>query len=252
MSLSLLDHPVISERYFFPRPGRLAEPFWVDCGDVRLGCFYRQVDPAAKTIVHFHGNGEIVEDYLGDFVAIIEQMGCNLFLAELRGYGCSSGVPQLGRMLDDVAPLIRAIGQPEENLILFGRSVGSIFAIHAASLFPKVAGLILESAVADVLERLLLRLDPAELGASRQDLEAEVDARLNHQRKLAAYPGPALVMHAAHDGLVDVSHGERLHLWAAGPKTLKIFPRGNHNDIMFVNAREYFAQIEAFLDCFQP
>lgn len=247
MSPSILDHPVISERYFFPRTSRLAQPFWVDCGDARLACSYHETDPAARTLIHFHGNGEIVADYLGDFVALIQAMGCNLLLAELRGYGASSGLPQLGRMLDDVTPILQSLGQPPERLILFGRSVGSIFAVHGASLLPGVAGLIVESGVADVLERLLLRLAPAELGVTRAQLAAEVTARLDQQAKMRSFAGPTLVMHTRHDGLVDVSHGERLHAWAAGPKTLKIFPRGNHNDIMYVNGREYFATVAGFV-----
>ena len=244
---SILDHRLISERYFFPRAGRFADPFWVDCGDARLACSYHEIDPAAKTLVHFHGNGEIVDDWQGDFVRLIQQMGCNCFLAELRGYGQSSGWPQLGKMLDDVVPTIEALQRPASELIFFGRSVGSIFAIEAASRFPNAAGLVIESGVADVLERLLLRVDPAELGVSSEELDAEVDRRLNHRRKLAAYPGPLLVLHTQHDGLVDVSHGQRLYDWAPGRKTLKIFPQGNHNDIMFVNAREYFSLLAEFI-----
>ena len=59
----LLDHPVISGRYFYPLDGDFPDPFWVDCGDARLACSYHEVDPAAKTLVHFHGNGEIVADW---------------------------------------------------------------------------------------------------------------------------------------------------------------------------------------------
>lgn len=126
-SASLLDHPLISDRYFFPRPGRCPEPFWVDCGDARLACCYLQVEPAAGTLVHFHGNGEIVDDYLEDFVDLVAQMGWNCLLVEYRGYG------------------------------------------------------------------------------------------------------------------------ERLYQWAAGKKRLLKFARGDHNDLMFVNAREYFNAMGDFL-----
>lgn len=248
MSKELLNHRLISERYFFPRQGGFAEPFWVDCGDARLACSYHEIDPQAKTLVHFHGNGEIVDDWQGDFVSLIQQMGCNCFLAELRGYGQSSGQPQLGKMLDDVVPTIEALGKPTNELIFFGRSVGSIFAIEAAARFPEVAGMILESGVADVLERLLLRVHPHELGCGPTELETAVTASLNHRQKMVGYKGPVLVMHTEYDGLVDVSHGQRLYDWAGGQKTLKIFSRGNHNDIMFVNAREYFTLIRDFID----
>ena len=64
---------------------------------------------------------------------------------------------------------------------------------------------------------------------------------------MAAYPGPLLVMHTQYDGLVDVSHGQRLYDWATGEKTLKVFGQGNHNDIMFVNVREYFSLLADFI-----
>jgi len=247
MSKDLLNHQLISERYFFPRGGALSDPFWVDCGDARLACSYHEIDPAAKTLVHFHGNGEIVDDWCGDFVSLIHQMGCNCFLAELRGYGQSTGEPQFGKMLEDVLPTIEALGKPASELIFFGRSVGSIFAIEAAARFPNSAGLVLESGVADVRERLLLRVSPEELGVTDGEFDTVVADYLDHQKKLAAYPGPVLVMHTQNDGLVDVSHGQRLHQWAAGEKQLKIFTHGNHNDIMFVNDREYFTLLGEFV-----
>ncbi len=244
----ILNHHLISERYFFPRAGNFPNPFWVDCGDAQLACSYHEIDPTAKTLIHFHGNGEIVDDWQGDFVTLIQQMGCNVFLAELRGYGQSTGEPQLGKMIEDVVPTVEALQKPANELIFFGRSVGSIFAIEAAAKFPQAAGLVLESGVADVLERLLLRVESGELGVTAEELEMVVDQQLNHQRKLSNYPGPVLVMHTQHDGLVDVSHGQRLYDWVPGRKKLKIFPHGNHNDIMYVNAREYFQLLAKFVD----
>ena len=244
----ILNHHLISERYFFPRAGNFPNPFWVDCGDAQLACSYHEIDPTAKTLIHFHGNGEIVDDWQGDFVTLIQQMGCNVFLAELRGYGQSTGEPQLGKMIEDVVPTVEALQKSANELIFFGRSVGSIFAIEAAAKFPQAAGLVLESGVADVLERLLLRVESGELGVTAEELEMVVDQQLNHQRKLSNYPGPVLVMHTQHDGLVDVSHGQRLYDWVPGRKKLKIFPHGNHNDIMYVNAREYFQLLAKFVD----
>jgi alpha-beta hydrolase superfamily lysophospholipase len=244
----LLDHPLISDRYFFPRAGSFTDPFWVDCDGARLACSYHELDPKAKTLVHFHGNGEIVDDWQGDFVKLVQQMGCNCFLAELRGYGQSSGEPQLGQMLKDVVPTINSLGRSEEDLIFFGRSVGSIFALEAVVRFPQAAGLILESGVADVLERLLHRVDPSELGVCDNEFRQEIEGQLDHQAKLASYPGPVLVLHTEHDGLVDVSHGQRLYDWSVGKKSIKIFAQGDHNSIMFENAREYFALVDRFIN----
>jgi hypothetical protein len=36
MNPSILDHPLVSERYFYPRNEVFENPFWVDCGDVSM------------------------------------------------------------------------------------------------------------------------------------------------------------------------------------------------------------------------
>lgn len=75
----LLNHPLISQRYFFPRRGCLSVPFMVAVDGAQLACSYHEIDPQAKTLVHFHGNGEIVDDWLDGFVEAIGQTGCNCF-----------------------------------------------------------------------------------------------------------------------------------------------------------------------------
>jgi len=245
---SLLDHPLISERYFFPRADAPQQPFWVDCVDgTRLACAYQVTNPEAPTIVHFHGNGEVVVDYLDGFSELITRMGCNCFLAEFRGYGGSTGTPRLGKMLADVSPTIEALGCAEEKIILFGRSVGSLFAIKAAGLFPNVAGMILESAVADPVERLLLRVDPGELGTTPAMLVKAVNDAIDIKGIMSDFSRPTLLMHTLHDGLIDVSHAERLADWCGGPARLNIFPLGNHNTIMYANGPQYFGLVNDFL-----
>ncbi len=249
MGSSILDHPLISQRYFFPRRFPPPRPFWVDCGDdVRLACHLLapHADDDALTIVHFHGNGEIVADYLGGEEERFTGLGLNLFLSEYRGYGGSSGVPLLGTMLDDVPRIIEALGLPEQRLLLFGRSVGSIYAIRAAHCFPKVAGLVIESGIAEPLERLLLRVRPDELGVDIDELRQVCTERLDHRRILTGFHRPLLVLHTRHDGLVDCDNARRLHEWAAGPKRLRIFEQGDHNSIMLFNQAEYFAEVENF------
>lgn len=243
----ILNHPVISERYFFPRKTTIAQPFWVECEGARLACAYHETKAGGFTIVHFHGNGEVVADYLDDFPDLISRMGCNCFLTEFRGYGGSTGTPQLGCMLDDVQQTIAAIKQPRDKLILFGRSVGSLFAIKAAEFFPDVAGLILESAIADPLERLLLRIHPEELGTTTAGLEEAVKKAINIQLIMSRFTKPTLILHTRHDGLIDASHAERLAGWCGGPVRLEIFPQGNHNDIMFVNGQRYFTLVHDYV-----
>lgn len=247
MSASPFDHPLISERYFFPRAEPPPRPFLVRAGEVALACSRHVSDPARPTLVHFHGNGEVVADYLPDLPAWVEAQGWNLFLAEYRGYGGSTGRPALVGMLDDTLAIHAALGT-SGPVAVFGRSVGSIYAIEYAHRVPGVVGLALESGIADPLQRVLLRVSPDELGVTRTALEAEARRRLDHQAKLGAFRGRLLVLHAEHDDLVGVDHARRNHAWCGSPsKTLRVLPRGDHNTILAANPSEYLSALAEFL-----
>lgn len=248
MTDPILDHPALSARYFYPWPNRFAEPFFVNGPGYRLGCRYRHVSDDYPTIIHFHGNGETVADYLDDFEERIVAMGANLLLAEYRGYGMSSGKPGLVAMLEDVRLITEASRAPAERIIFFGRSLGSLYAVHGASLYPQAAGLIVESGLADPLERILVRVEPNQVGATPDSLRSAVDRHLNQQQKIGAFRGRVLIMHTRNDDLVDVSHAERLYDWAHEPKERLIFDRGDHNTIMAVNAAAYFEAVERIVE----
>jgi pimeloyl-ACP methyl ester carboxylesterase len=247
MTDPFLDHPIISSRYFYPWPNSFAEPFFVEGNGFRLGCRYCRVHEDAPTIIHFHGNGESVADYLGEFEERITGLGANLLLAEYRGYGMSSGVPALAAMLEDVELIVKASGAPPERVIFFGRSLGSLYALHGAALYPRAAGLIIESGLADPLERILVRVEPREVGATMEQLRGSVERCFNQREKIAAFKGRVLIMHTRNDDLVSVSHAERLYAWANEPKQLLVFERGDHNTILPVNLEAYFAALGKFI-----
>lgn len=247
MSDPFLDHPLLSGRYFYPWPNRFEEPFPVEGDGFRLGCRFNRGCADAPTIIHFHGNGESVADYLGEFERRINGLGANLLLAEYRGYGMSSGEPALAAMLEDVELIVEASGVPQEQIVFFGRSLGSLYALQGAARYPRAAGVIIESGLADPLERILVRIEPHEVGATPDRLRASVDRCLNQREKIAAFKGRVLVMHTRHDDLVSVSHAERLYAWANQPKELLIFERGDHNTILPANQEEYFRAVETFI-----
>ena len=181
-----------------------------------------------------------------DFAPALTARGLDVVLAEYRGYGGSSGTPALVGMLDDTLRIADAIGVDPARLYLYGRSVGSIYALHLASQRP-VAGLILESGIANVLQRLAIRLDPQELGISDEQLREAVASALDHQAKLEAYAGPVLVLHTRHDHLVPVSHAQKLARWAGDRGRLVIYERGDHNSIHYANGEAILDEVQAFV-----
>ena len=78
-------------------------------------------------------------------------------------------------------------------------------------------------------------------------MRASVQRCFDQREKIAAFTGRVLVMHTSNDDLVSVSHAERLHAWANGPKQLLVFERGDHNTILSANQEPYFAAVRTFL-----
>ena len=248
MRPTILDHPLVSSRYFFPRRESFGSPYWVKAADgSRLACYYEKVNPGAVTVIYLHGNGEVVADYLPEFPEWFSEAGYNVLLAEYRGYGMSEGSPALAGMLDDVELLIESLKVNDRKIVLFGRSIGSLYAVHGVSRRPQLGGLIIESGAADLTEPSIQRVSPDELGITPSAFVAELQRYFNFEEKLRAFQGQTLILHARHDDLLPVRHAELLFNAAPEPKQLKIFENGGHNDIFAINQNEYMRLVGDFL-----
>jgi fermentation-respiration switch protein FrsA (DUF1100 family) len=233
---------------FYLQRAHLEDPFWVktSCG-CKLACHRHDVGKDAPTVVFFHGNGEVVADYVPDLPALLERLGCNSVLAEYRGYGRSTGQPGLKSMVDDVGAVLDAIEVPDSRLILYGRSLGSIAAIRGVRLRPRAFGLVIDSGIFDVLERIGLRVTPDELGVSNAELAEAVARELDPVQALTDFRGRTLILHTRRDDLVEVAHAERLFETAREPKKVVVFERGDHNSIFAENRAEYVQALEGLV-----
>jgi len=248
MKPSILDDPAISGRYLFPQPRLVRDPLMIDVGGVELACYRKIVNPSGFTLVHFHGNGEAVADYLPDMADALARIGLNSLFVEYREYGGSTGKAQLKVMLGDGDAALKAAGIAPEMAIVLGRSIGSLYAIELAHRQPTLGGLIIESGIAEPAERFLTYADLAAAGIDEAEVLAEVEQHFNHKKKMSQYQGPVLVLHTEHDGLVNISHAERNFEWAGSEqKQFVRFPNGNHNTIMGVNWAEYLEAIDTFV-----
>ncbi len=250
--MSILDHPAVSGHYLFPQSRIVNDPFMVDVDGAKLACYRRIVDPQNFTIFHFHGNGESVADYVPDMADVFEEIGLNSLFVEYREYGASTGYAHLVAMLGDGETAIKKAGIAPETAIVFGRSIGSLYAIELAHRQPTIAGLILESGIADPFERFLNNADLSQAEFTENELRAETKRHFNHKQKLSGYTKPLLTLHTENDGLIDISHAERNHKWAGSrQKRLVRFPKGNHNTIFGVNQNEYLDAVGSFVRSLQ-
>ncbi len=239
----ILDHPVVTERYFFPRRVPIRDPFVVKAGVDFLHGFRLAPHRDAPTLLSFHGHGQVVADWI-DWAHQIADRGLNVVLAEYRGYGGSTGTPGLAAMLDDALAFADQIEVPPSDLVVYGRSIGSLYALHVAAHRP-VRGLVLESGIAELRDRLLIRLEPAELGVTDEAFDAALDEHFDHRKKLAAYRGPVLILHAEGDHLVAPDHARTFAAWAGDRGQLHIFDQGDHNSIHLYNGEAILDRVVA-------
>ncbi|MEZ6043113.1 MAG: alpha/beta hydrolase [Planctomycetaceae bacterium] len=250
--MSILDHPAISGAYLFPQPRSVADPFVVQVNGAELACYRKVVDPENLTLVHFHGNSECVADYVPYIADAFGDLGFNMLFVEYREYGASTGKAQLVAMLGDGEAAIKAAGLEPKDVVVFGRSIGSLYAIELAYRQLNIAGLIIESGIADPAERFLKYADLSSAGFDEADVRAEVRRHFDHEQKLHSYENPLLILHTENDGLIDISHAERNLQWAdSGQKQLVRFPQGNHNTILSHNFDKYMKAVESFIEVVQ-
>jgi len=256
------DHPEISARYFFPMPGPPL-PATDDGAPVALalpdgtpiGAYWHRPLKAAPTILYTPGNGECIADQLDHWPMWAEAAGANIFFVDYPGYATSGGTPSISRCAAAAtAALDFLLARPEDEVpavLIAGRSVGTIFALHTAwqAGSDRVKGLVLESGVADLKKRLDLRVPYEALGMDRGAIEAQLDEDFDHRRKVGELRMPLMVLHTRHDDLVPSWNGEKLAEWA-GDRLFRrvLFERGGHNDIQWVNQGAYLRHLVAFAE----
>ncbi|MDF1546872.1 MAG: alpha/beta hydrolase [Bacteroidales bacterium] len=248
MTKSILEDRTISKRFLFPREKHFKDPFLVTTSTHQLSCFKQIKHQGAKMLLVFHASNEIVHDYIENFAHEIDKMGFNLFIAEYPGYALSTGSPSLINIIEDIPFIIKNCGIPTNQLVVFGRSIGTSYAINAVSQFPEIKGLIIESGIADYYERLERRVSAEDVEVTEDELKKEVLNFFNIEQQLKAYKGATLILHTKDDKIIDVKHAKKNYEWANEPKEIILFEDGRHSDIQFSNSKAYFEAINNFMD----
>lgn len=260
---TLLDDDVITAKCFFPRkpaPSDTTKYNIVDCGGIKLYCHFFSLPrslwdtfsfkPKAKTILYFHGNGEIVADYVeSKFKGGLEEAGFNIFFAEYRGYGLSDGKPSYCAMFADLKYirdyLVLQLGVAESDIVCFGRSMGGLYATEFALQYPNIRALALECAFADPINLIYRRVSADTNVAFPHSLETikeETKKYASNAEKLKRINPllPVLILHAADDNLIEKTHAEENYAaCGATRKRLVMYPIGQHNFFHAANHEGY-------------
>ncbi len=236
---------------FFPDPDLIGTPgdygledeevFFTAADGVRLHGWWVP-RPQAPVLVWFHGNAGNISHRLENIKLLHDLVGVQVFIFDYREYGKSQGKISREGTFKDAAAAYRyaAItrGVQTNDLVLFGRSLGSALATDLAVRLPCRA-LILESAFTN-------SSDMAKLFAPFM-FDWRPSIPYDNLGKIDKLKVPVFIIHGSDDEIIPVEMGRRLYTAAMEPKELYIIPGAHHNDTYLVGGREYFDRLKTFI-----
>ncbi len=242
----ILNRPIFSQIFFRPRQKQCEVYRREGSNGLLDGTVHEQIDPALPTLIHFHGNGEAVADYVqAGFVARLHaEVGkMNVLMVEYPGYAGLTGRPKLVDMLGDAEEMVHELQLDPSRCVAYGRSIGSLYALELAVRFPNLGGLFIDSGIADIRVPFLNQFYPPERqsahDANMQQLDAEIDHYFHHKNKIAGFQGHLIICHTCHDSLISSMDAKLLYVWATTKdKELRLYPEGDHNSIFAYNQED--------------
>lgn len=178
---------------------------------------------ASLTLLYSHGNAADLGQMYDLFCELSIHLRVNLLGYDYTGYGQSSGKPSEQNTYADIEAAYKCLeetyGVKEDDVILYGQSVGSGPTLDLASRLPRLRAVVLHSPILSGL-RVMYPVKRTYWF----DIYKNID-------KIPLVRCPVLVIHGTDDDVVDFSHGKQLWelcvekyepLWIKG---------GNHCDL---------------------
>ncbi len=179
------------------------------------------------TVYFLHGNAQNISSHILN-VAWLPEAGYNVFLIDYRGYGQSTGEPDLEGALHDAEAGLRWLTQHHHAspLILLGQSLGGAIGIALASEWstqgeqPPLDAVILDASFAGF--RAIAREKLGEFWLTwplQVPLSWTIPADYEGIDHIAAIaPTPVMIIHSRRDGIIPFHHGPQLYDAAGEPK----------------------------------
>ncbi|WP_430408318.1 alpha/beta hydrolase [Kordia sp.] len=208
-------------------------------GAVLNGLHYKQEQPKG-VLIYFHGNAQTLE-YWGKWAEeLSKRYQYDVVLMDYRGFGKSTGKRSFDAMLADGMLFYDYCKTkfPEEQITIFGRSLGGAFATHVATK-TNSKRLVLESTFTSVYEI-----------ASKRfwflPLNWLLKYPFQNDQNIQQISIPTYFIHGTEDAVVPYEHGKTLYEKSgSGTKKLYTIQNGMHNDL--VNYPAYFEALDEIL-----
>ncbi|WP_244859965.1 alpha/beta hydrolase [Nitrosococcus oceani] len=205
------------------------------------------------SVYFLHGNAENISTHIAS-VMWLPAHGYQVFLLDYRGYGRSTGSPDIAGALQDIETgyqwLLARPESGEKPVFLLGQSLGAAllvaFGAHVPDLHEQIDGIILGAAFTSYRGIAREKLGAFWLTWPFQYplswlLPGTYDP-VDHIAKLS--PTPLLLIHSKEDEIIPYHHGEELFAAARSPK---FFLSTHTRHIGTFNVREYRHALLHFL-----
>ncbi|CAI9755323.1 unnamed protein product [Fraxinus pennsylvanica] len=175
----------------------------------KIIAFYLRNPYARLTVLYSHGNAADLGQLYDLFVQLKANLRVNLIGYDYSGYGASTGKPSEYDTYADIEAVYECLqteyGISQEDLILYGQSVGSGPTLHLAAQLPRLRGVVLHSAILSGI-RVLCQV--------KYTFCCDIYKNVNNIRKVKS---PVLVIHGTDDDVVNCLHGNGLWKLAREP-----------------------------------
>ncbi|KAL5726471.1 hypothetical protein ACHQM5_009556 [Ranunculus cassubicifolius] len=157
---------------------------------------------ASSTILYSHGNAADLGQMFELFVELSLRLRVNLMGYDYSGYGQSTGKPSEYNTYADIEAAYKCLkdqyGVKDEELILYGQSVGSGPTLDLASRLPNLRAVVLHSPILSGLRVLY---------PTKRTYWFDIYKNID---KICTVTCPVLVIHGTADEVVNCTHGKQL------------------------------------------
>lgn len=205
--------------------------------------FLESKNKNAPLLVYFHGNAQNISGHFELLNSFAQLSDYSILAINYRGYGRSGGKPsEKGLYKDGRAVLnyaLKNLSKKQNDIVVYGISLGSAVAVKAATEFKNVRAVILQSpftSMSNIAQEIYWYLPAKILTIDRFD-------SLGRIKKVKS---PILLIHGNQDKLIPARHSEQLKN-ASKNAQLVILKDATHNDF---DSKEIVKNVKNFVNQF--
>jgi len=223
---NLLYHPSVNnyhKKNDLKKPDEIQKVEIITKDQIKLAAwFYKKDLKKNKTILFFHGNAGSLENRTYKLNAF-KNLNVNYLILAWRGFSGNKGKPYEKGLYEDAESAVKWLkneGVLEENIILYGESLGTAIAIEIGQ-NKKYAGIILESPFTSMINMGKKYYPFAPVSFLLKD-------KFESYKKVSNISFPVLIIHGKVDKIVPYEMGRKIYELSNDPKFFYTQEYGDH------------------------